>query len=290
MRPYNSNDLEDKEWNSDVYSKVKTFIPDFLGKQPGSCASTQDIRNNFKQEHPDLCDDTIARSEQYPQQLKWHHLVDSVMQNLKKTGVITGGRDASVPGKWCLVSKPIVDDGHHAKESRPSTIAIPPVASSGDDAERSIAKNLLEQILSLSPKGFEMLVGEYLKAKRFADVKVTGTSHDDGIDGRCTIPFIDVTVAFQAKRYKTDNIVGISPVQRLNGSLGNTYDRGVFITTSSFSSSAKSWIEEERIQITLVDGEELVKQLIELELGIKTVPVVRHEIDERFFDELNDRS
>ena len=152
--------------------------------------------------------------------------------------------------------------------------------------ESAIANRILERMRRLSPDQFEVLVGEYLKAKGFSDVQVTGKSYDGGIDGHCGIPFINVKVAFQAKRYAAGNSVGIEPVQRLQGSMSGGYDRGVFITTSGFTSTAKGWVEEAQAQITLVEGEELVKQMIDLGLGVRAIPVVRHELDEGFFANL----
>ena len=128
-----------------------------------------------------------------------------------------------------------------------------------------------------------MLVGEYMKAKGFAAVEVTGTSHDGGIDGHCELPFINVRVAFQAKRYGVGNNVGIEPVQRLQGSMSNSYDRGVFITTSSFTRGAQEWVDEAQAHITLIDGDDLVEQMVEVGLGIRTIPVVNQEVDEKFF-------
>ena len=154
------------------------------------------------------------------------------------------------------------------------------------EREDNIASALLERIAELSPSGFEKLVGEFLKAMGFAKVKTTKPYHDEGIDGECELSFIDVKVAFQAKRYKPQNSVGIELVQRLQGSLKGRYDRGVFVTTSNFTSSAKGWVEEVNTQIRLVDGEELVQQMIDLNLGVKTVPVVEHQIDESFFNRL----
>ena len=159
-------------------------------------------------------------------------------------------------------------------------------AHSGNSGEAEITKSLLERMIELSPDQFENLVGEFLKSKGFSDVEVTGKSYDGGIDGCCAIPFINVMVAFQAKRYAAGNNIGIEPVQRLQGSMSNTYDRGVFITTSSFTSAAKGWVDEAQAQITLVDGDELVKQMVECGLGVKTIPVVRQEVDEGFFADL----
>lgn len=161
--------------------------------------------------------------------------------------------------------------------------------SNNNDEESGITDSLLNRMIELSPDQFENLVGEYLRAKGFSDVEVTGKSNDGGIDGHCGIPLIRVKVAFQAKRYGTGNNVGIEPVQRLQGSMSNAYDRGVFITTSSFTSAAKGWVDEAQAQITLIDGNELVRQMVDLGLGVRTIPVVRHEVDEGFFTDLENR-
>ena len=175
--------------------------------------------------------------------------------------------------------------GEEDTEEYPQAInsTIVPLGA-GDEA--ALVKHILERLKRLSPDQFEVIVGEYLKAKGFSDVQVTGKSYDGGIDGHCGIPFINVKVAFQAKRYAEGNSVGIDPVQRLQGSMSNTYDRGVFITTSNFTSAAKGWVDEAQAQITLIDGNELVRQMVDLGLGVKTIPVVRHEVDEGFFTDL----
>ena len=154
------------------------------------------------------------------------------------------------------------------------------------EREDNTASALLERIAELSPNGFEKLVGEFLRAKGFSNIKVTGGPNDKGIDGNCELSFIGLKVAFQAKRYQPQDSVGIRDVQRLQGSLIAGYDRGILVTTSSFSPGAKNFVEEEKAQIRLVDGEELVQQMIGLNLGVKTVPVVEHQIDESFFNRL----
>ena len=154
------------------------------------------------------------------------------------------------------------------------------------EREENTASALLERIAELSPSGFERLVGEFMRAKGFSNVEVTGRPHDRGIDGRCELSFVDVKVAFQAKRYQPQDSVSIGEVHRFQGSLIAGYDRGILVTTSSFSPGAKNFVEEENTQIRLVDGKELVQQMIDLNLGVKTVPVVEHQVDESFFNRL----
>lgn len=151
----------------------------------------------------------------------------------------------------------------------------------------SITGELLNVIQLLSPVAFEKLIGEYLVAKGFSDIEVTGRANDGGIDGHCRIPLIDVNVAFQAKRYQTGNNVGIDPVQRLIGSMGQNYDRGIFITSSDFTATAKGWVEEKHSPVVLISGQTFVTQLFELELGITVVPLVKYEINDLFFTSLD---
>ena len=154
------------------------------------------------------------------------------------------------------------------------------------EREDNIASALLERIAELSPSGFERLVGELLRAKGFSNVEVTGRPHDRGIDGRCELSFVGLKVAFQAKQYQPQKSVSIGEVHRFQGSLTVGYDRGILVTTSSFSPGAKNFVEEENTQVRLVDGKELVQEMINLNLGVKTVPVVEHQIDESFFNRL----
>ena len=107
------------------------------------------------------------------------------------------------------------------------------------EREDNTASALLERIAELSPSGFERLVGEFMRAKGFSNVEVTGRPHDRGIDGRCELSFVDVKVAFQAKRYQPQDSVSIGEVHRFQGSLIAGYDRGILVTTSSFSPGAK---------------------------------------------------
>lgn len=143
---------------------------------------------------------------------------------------------------------------------------------------------LLTRLLELAPTQFEHLVGAFLEANGFREVRVTGRSHDGGIDGDCVIPFVDVKVAFQAKRF-TENPVGTQLMQQFKGSIG-AYERGVFITTSSFTPGAREIAEGPGVKILLIDGQELLANMVRKELGIKAVPVTREVIDEDFFQEL----
>ncbi len=69
--------------------------------------------------------------------------------------------------------------------------------------------------------------------------------------------------------------------------MGAQGDRGVFITTSTFSPGAVAAAERVNARIELIDGKRLVGLMIDFGVGVQpetTVTVYR--IDEDFFDSL----
>ena len=144
---------------------------------------------------------------------------------------------------------------------------------------------LLDRIMQLSPATFEKLVGEFLKAKGFENVEVTGQSNDGGIDGHCHLSFLKINVAFQAKRWSHN--VPVEPVQRLVGSISGRFERGVFVTTSDYSLAARNWLDETNPPVVALNGEEFAQQLLDLGLGVVRIPIVERRIDEGFFESLD---
>lgn len=144
--------------------------------------------------------------------------------------------------------------------------------------------DLLARIMQLSPGVFKKLVGEFLKAKGFEDIEVTGSSKDGGIDGHCRLSFLKISVAFQAKRWSQN--VPVEPLQRLVGSISGRFERGVFVTTSEYSLAARSWLKETNPPIVALNGEEFAQQLLDLGLGVFSIPIVERRIDEGFFETL----
>lgn len=93
---------------------------------------------------------------------------------------------------------------------------------------------------------------------------VTPKSNDGGID--CIInrdPLGLSKVLVQVKRYASDNIVDRPKIQAFYGALHTTYhmDRGIFITTSDFSESAKEIARQNNI--ILINGDKLADLMIQ---------------------------
>ena len=93
---------------------------------------------------------------------------------------------------------------------------------------------------------------------------VTPKANDGGID--CIInrdPLGLSKVLVQVKRYASDNIVDRPKIQAFYGALHTTYhmDRGIFITTSDFSESAKEIARQNNI--ILINGDKLADLMIQ---------------------------
>lgn len=72
----------------------------------------------------------------------------------------------------------------------------------------------------------------------------------------------------------------------MRGAMGGRAEKGIFLTTSTFSTNARA--EAERpgtVPIELVDGEKLFEMFKKYELGLK--PRVVHDIDLQFFDQFD---
>ncbi len=121
----------------------------------------------------------------------------------------------------------------------------------------------------LNPIQFEQLCVRLLNAMG-AEMKITQGSHDHGVDAKGFIRTglaID-EVAAQFKRYDPGTSIGERYINELAGSMGSA-DRGIFITTSSYSKNGKEAAQKHSIR--LIDGEELVELMREHEIMYKRV-------------------
>jgi restriction system protein len=157
-------------------------------------------------------------------------------------------------------------------------------AESRFEAEETV---LLPVIKSLSPEGFERLCQRLLREHGFQNVRVTGRSGDGGIDGEGILeinPLLSFKVLFQCKRYQGS--VGAAMIRDFRGALIGKADKGILLTTGSFTMDAKrEAVRDGANPIELVDGEKLVRMFERLELGVK--PKVVYEVDLEFFNDFS---
>lgn len=158
---------------------------------------------------------------------------------------------------------------------------------------RSVADELMSLVLRLHPDKFEDLVLDVLLAMGYgADQHAltrVGGSGDGGIDGIITLDRLGLEKVYvQAKRWTPGNTVGRPDIQGFYGALAarNT-TKGVFITTSSFSSHALEYARQVSSGIVLVDGAALMGLMIEYGVGVSTHRVVKIvRVDSDYFEEV----
>lgn len=138
----------------------------------------------------------------------------------------------------------------------------------------------------MNPYAFERLSQLVLRESGFYQVNVTKKSGDGGIDGTGKLRIngmFSFNVAFQCKRYTGS--VSASAIRDFRGSLTTDIEKGIFITTSTFTRDAQQEAcVAGKKQIDLIDGKEFIDKLIEFRIGVKERTVF--EVDADFFDKI----
>lgn len=160
-----------------------------------------------------------------------------------------------------------------------------------DSAHSAVAADLLARVLKQSPSFLEQLVLQLLVKMGYGGLEAAtehlGAPGDAGLDGLIRLDPLGLDVVYvQAKRY-TDRHVGRPDIQAFVGALhGAQASRGIFITTSRFSSDARDYAERVNARLVLIDGPELAALMIEHDCGvIVEESFVLKQVDENFFEE-----
>lgn len=210
--------------------------------------------------------------------------------------------DSSKHGVWSLTEKGFktslsLEQGREIflkwvklfQEQRKSKEKTEPIAEQIAEGTGALSKNYreeaLETMLGLPPAGFERLAQRILRESGFTQVVVTGQSGDGGIDGYGILqvnPLVSFKVLFQCKRYAKS--VAPSQVRDFRGAMSGRADKGIIITTGTFTQEAKREATRDGAPpIELIDGEKLIDMLEKLELGLR--PVTTFEVEHSFFNE-----
>lgn len=156
---------------------------------------------------------------------------------------------------------------------------------------KNLSQELLQKIKSCSPRFFENLVVELLVKMGYGGTikdagQSIGQTGDEGIDGIIKEDRLGLDVIYiQAKRW--ENVVGRPEIQKFVGALaGQGAKKGVFITTSKFTSEAKSYQTRNETKIVLIDGEKLADLMIDYNLAVSTTNTFEiKRIDNDYFEE-----
>ncbi len=172
------------------------------------------------------------------------------------------------------------------------------LSASFDEIKQSIYDDILDTVIRKSPRAFEHLVVRLLEKMGYggqvvAAGHVTQASNDGGIDGIIKEDVLGLgRIHIQAKRYDINNTVGREEIQKFVGALAVAQsNKGVFITTSSYSKSAKEYANNLNgsTALVLIDGQQLAKYIYDYNLGMQIEQVIEiKKMDSDFWDTMSD--
>lgn len=151
----------------------------------------------------------------------------------------------------------------------------------------SVAEELLENLLQVSPSRFEVIVLDVLHRLGYGghrgDLQRVGGTGDGGIDGIISLDKLGLEKVYvQAKRWK--NTVGSAEVRGFYGALPEQrVKRGVFITTSGFTAHARDYANKVE-GLVLVDGDRLVHLMIDNDIGVSSRILKLPKLDMDYFE------
>ena len=156
------------------------------------------------------------------------------------------------------------------------------------ELRHSVAAEILESLAAVSPTYFESIVLDLLHRMGYgatrSDLQRVGGSGDAGIDGIISLDKLGLEKVYvQAKRWQST--VGRPEIQAFYGALaGQRANKGVFITTSSYTSQAIDFAKSVE-RIVLVDGPKLAELMIDHEVGVSARTIKVPKLDSDYFDE-----
>lgn len=301
--------------------KFFEFFEAFLNAlSDGEIRSAKDIRECVAAEmHLSEAD----RSEMLPSgtQSKFDNRVAWARAYLDKAGLIDtplrGKYRITKIGKEALASKAKIDleylNQFESFKKFHETASDKPATQKEEDMEKdesplevldsafqkinaTLASQLMDEVMKLSPTEFERLVVKLLLRMGYGNGideagRVTQRSKDGGIDGiikEDQLGFSNIYI--QAKQWSLSQTVTSPEVQKFVGALqGKKAQKGLFITTTRFSDGAIKYASDlSGIKVVLIDGKTLMKLMIKHNLGISVEHIYEiKRIDSDFFaDEL----
>lgn len=162
-----------------------------------------------------------------------------------------------------------------------------------DELDTAVERELLQRVRELSPQAFEQLVLELLKAMGYGEGLRVGRTGDQGVDVEITQDALGLDrVHVQAKRYGDGATVGSRAIREFLGALDmRGAQKGVFVTSGTFTPDAIAAARGARRQVALVDGAQLVRLMRTGGVGVRERRrIVLHDLDEEFFLRLEEEA
>ena len=137
----------------------------------------------------------------------------------------------------------------------------------------TLAQDLLVMVKQSPPAFFERLVVELLVkmgygGSRQEAARAVGQTGDEGIDGIIDEDRLGLDAIYiQAKKW--DTVVGRPEIQKFVGALmGKRARKGIFITTSNFSTEATTYVSNIDFKVVLIDGRRLAEFMVDYDVGV----------------------
>jgi restriction system protein len=137
----------------------------------------------------------------------------------------------------------------------------------------SVEAELLDAVKEVAPRFFEEIVIDLLVrmgygGSRAEAARAIGRSGDGGTDGVIDEDRLGLDVIYvQAKRW--EGTVGRPEIQKFAAALqGERANKGIFLTTSSFSRDAEEYAQRIGTRIVLIEGRRLANLMFEYNVGV----------------------
>ncbi len=145
-----------------------------------------------------------------------------------------------------------------------------------DASDAVLHRELIARIHAQTPDFFERLVIDVLLAMGYGSnraemARAIGRSGDGGIDGIIQLDELGFdSISIQAKRLKPGMAVPIGDVRDFAGSLeARRAAKGVFVTTTHFSTGAAEFCAQLVRRVVLIDGNRLAGLMLRHGIGIQ---------------------
>jgi restriction system protein len=190
---------------------------------------------------------------------------------------------------WRANREQMLEERRQKRKAAREAGADPDLAEEDGEESESWREELLQVLQEMDPAKFEHLAKLLLRKEGFVNTTVTGGSGDGGIDGVGVyqLSLVSFPVFFQCKRYK--GTVGPDKVRDFRGAMQGRGERGLLITTGSFTAPArKEATRDGAPPVDLIDGDRLCDLLKNHGLGVdattRTIEDVR--VDREFFADI----
>lgn len=168
----------------------------------------------------------------------------------------------------------------HLRRRRQEAEPVDESEEVGGTGEPSWQDRLIEEMLRLSPEGFERMAQRLLREAGFINVTVTRRSGDEGIDGVGVyrLSLVSFPVYFQCKRYRGS--VRAGAVRDFRGAMAGRGEKGLLIATDSFTREAQSEASRDGAPpVELIDGEALCDLLKAYNMGVTVTQRIEEDVE-----------